>query len=247
MKKELYDMRVRTLFVLVIMLGIFFALAPLQNLTIKMLEDQKKAVEKFIPESFMEKLKDWDFYIYTQWQGKNLGQAIPIIAAVFAFPLFAREYENKTMEFLLVRKSRKYVFATKIAAGLLMTVSVILILEYLPLLYSAIAGKTLKVSIINAFALHQLSGAILWFAISLFFSTFMNDQVKPLLSTLGAIAVTTALGILKPLKFLNTYAFILGGQILKTGKADIHYAFALFALGTVFLYISWLVFRKKEI
>ncbi len=247
MIKELYDMRVRSIAILVICLALFFTIAPLQGKLLGLMGEYKDIVKKYAGNFPVEKLKEWNFYIYSQWFGKNLGQIIPLIGVLFAFPLFSREYENGTMEFLLVRKSRRYVFLSKTLTAILVMTIELVFLSVLPAIYSSIVGKNFENVYSYQYMVHILIGGLFWFSITLLFSTIFEDQVKPLLFSLGLIAITTVLGLVKPLRFLNTYRYILGSGIMKGEGVDVSYTIYLSIVSIVLIFISYLIFKDKDI
>ncbi|QIV78148.1 ABC transporter permease subunit [Fervidobacterium pennivorans] len=150
MKKEFYDMKVRFFGVLIVTIALFFIVAPFQKFTVSILEGYSgnPQLEKFLPGAMLSKLKEWNFYINSQWYGKNFGQMIGIIGIIMAFPLFAREFENETIVFLLVRKPRKWIYFNKVFAGAIATLIVMLVGSILPAIYSAVAGKEYNYSVI---------------------------------------------------------------------------------------------------
>ena len=62
-------------------------------------------------------LNDMDFYLWSQWMGKNLYQLIILSTILLGFSSFAREREQETMSFLLSNFSRRHIFLSKILAG----------------------------------------------------------------------------------------------------------------------------------
>ncbi|WP_448517546.1 ABC transporter permease subunit [Pseudothermotoga sp.] len=250
--KELADMKLRSLVILLLGLGLFFFVAPLQKLTIEMLneyvqlENVPRFLERFIPKNFIERLSDWSFYIYTQWFGKNLGQFVPILAMIMAFPLFARETENGTMEFLLARSSRKNVFWSKACVAVVVLLVQMLVFSLLPGIYSWLASKELKYEYLGAYTIHTLVGALFWFALTMLFSVVYDDQVKPILTAVGILASTTVVGIFKPLRFMNTYSYVMGSKIISTGRMDVAYTVGLLFLTIIVLIASYMIFLKKE-
>ncbi|SHH58198.1 ABC transporter permease subunit [Thermosipho atlanticus] len=247
MKKEWEEMKLRAIIIFIILFGIFISLAPLQNWTINILNEYSSVTQKYVNKDFVEALKKWDFYIYSQWFGKNFGQFIPIIAIIFAFPLFSREYENGTMDFLLTRASRKRVFLNKFSTSFIVLLVEITILSLLPLIYSILFSKELNSSYTSKFLIHSLIGAIFWYSLTLVFTVQFNDQVKPILFPVAILAISTALGILRPLKILNTYNYILGSTIFKTGSIDWKYSITLALLSVILIIFSYIVFKRKEI
>ncbi|MBO8139798.1 MAG: ABC transporter permease subunit [Thermosipho sp. (in: Bacteria)] len=246
MKKEWIDMKVRAIVIFIVMLGLFLSLAPLQNWTINILEENSQAVQKYMNPTMIESLKNWDFYIYSQWFGKNFGQFVPIIALIIAFPLFSREYENGTIEFLLTRASRKKVFLNKLTLSLLVLTIQLTILSLLPLIYSVIFSKEFTSIYTFKFLIHCLIGGIFWYSVTLLFSSFFNDQVKPILASIVALGVSTVLGILRPLKFLNTFLYILGTSIFNYNSINWTYSIVLLILSIFLIIASYLIFLRKE-
>lgn len=250
--KEFYDMKLRAFVISIIGIGLFFVLAPLQDVTVEILkqytqmENVPKFLEKLIPKGFINNLSDWNFYIYSQWFGKNLGQMVPILAIIMAFPLFARENENGTIEFLLARKSRKRIFFSKSLLGILITIFLMTILSLLPAIYSPLAGEKLDYKLLVAFLTHTVTGSIFWFAVAMLFSIISNDQVKPILISIGLLAITTAMGMIKFTRFLNTYSYVLGSKIFQTGHLDIKYTLGLIAISVVIFFLSYITFLRKE-
>ena len=247
MIKELYDMKVRSLAILIICLILFLTLAPLQGKLLGLMEEYKDVVKKYAGDFPIEKLKDWNFYIYSQWFGKNLGQIIPIIGVLFAFPLFSREYENGTMEFLLVRKSRRYVFLSKVLTAIFVMTAELVFFSVLPIIYSMIAGKNFESIYSYQYMVHILFGGLFWFSTTLLFSTIFEDQVKPLLFSFGLIAITTVVGLMKHLRFLNTYRYILGSGIIEGKGIDVAYTVFMAISSFILILLSYLVFREKDI
>lgn len=244
--KEFRDMRVRFLVMFFILLGTFVLLVVVkdytQNLSEIIRSAPKNILEKFgVTDEFMKKLSRWDFYIITQWYGKNLGQFVPILAIIMAFPVFAREIENETMELLLVRVKRRRLFMVKFFVPLVFTLLALVVLAVLPLPVSWIIGESLDASSVFRYLLVETIGIFLWFSITIFFSLLFSDQVKPLIVSIALLAGTTALGsFIKLLSILNTYLYILKGDLVLW--PSLAYTLA----GVVFTYLSYKVLETKD-
>ncbi|MGB9790601.1 ABC transporter permease [Thermotoga caldifontis] len=251
-RKELADMRLRSIVIFCLGVGLFFTVAPLHRFALEMLneytqlENMPKFLERLLPKTFIERLSEWSFFIYTQWFGKNLGQFVPILATIMAFPLFARETENGTMEFLLARNSREKVFWSKTCVASLVLIAQMFVFSLLPGIYSWLASKDFKYEYLAAYTVHTIVGSLFWFMLTMMFSVVYDDQVKPILTTVGILASTTVVGIFKPLRFMNTYTYILGGKILSTGRMDVPYTLGLLVLIVLLLICSYVLFLKKE-
>lgn len=249
MRKEFYDMKVRFIGVLIVTTTLFFVVAPFQKFTISMLEGYSgnPQIEKFLPGAMLNKLKEWDFYINSQWYGKNFGQMVGIIGIIMAFPLFAREFENETIMFLLVRKPRKWIYFNKLFTGAVATSIVMLVGSILPAIYSAFAGKEYNYPVVPKFMVQSIFGVLLWYCVGVFFSVLFNDQVKPLLASLGLLALTTTAGLIKALKFLNTFSYQLGVSIFEKDSVDFWYTLGIIVVCVVITWIGYLVFERKEV
>ncbi len=240
MKKEFLEMRVRFISTLIVMILLFFLVMALKNWGIEILRKNQAELSKFAGKGLLEKLKDWNFYIYSQWYGKNLGQFIPIIGIIFAFPLFSREIENGTIEYLLTRSNRPKVFTEKITVSLLLLSFSIVVLCLLPLVYTIVPSISFNARYVPTLTLHAVIGSIIWYSIAVFFSVIYSDQVKPLISSLAVLAITTVAGMVKHLRFFNTYGYIMNAKSLIF--EDVLYS----SVSVALIYASFLVFKRRE-
>jgi len=150
------------------------------------------------------------------------------------------------MEYLLTRNSRKKVFWSKACAATVVLLVQMLVFSLLPGVYSWLASKDFKYEHLTAYTIHTLVGALFWFTLTMLFSVMYDDQVKPILTAVGILASTTVVGIFKPLRFMNTYSYILGNRIISTGKMDVTYTVGLLFLTTIVLIVSYVIFLNKE-
>ncbi len=248
--KEFNDSKVRFFSILLVTIALFFFVAPFQKYAVTMISEsaQDPVLQKMgITEQFIQKLKDWNFYIFSQWFGKNFGQMIPILAIIMGFPLIARERENETLDFVLTRVSRKEVFFTKAFFCMVLLAGIITVGSFLPSIYSLFLGKEIMNEYAFKFYVHTLVSSIFWYTVSVFFSVIFNDQVKPLLASFGLLAVTTTLGLLKPLSFLNTYKYVLGYNIFEKGNIDVKMTVGLLIISAVILVVSERLFENLEV
>lgn len=151
------------------------------------------------------------------------------------------------MEFLLTRNSRFKVFYSKCFTGFLVLMFILITAGFLPLIYSIFAGKHIDVSLVLKFTFHALVGGAFWYSLTLLFSVISTDHVRPLLTSLGMLALTTVLGQLKPLKFINTFRYILGYSIFESGKIDTVYSLGLISLAALLCFASCRIFIKTDI
>lgn len=248
MRKEFYDMRVRFFGTLLLVILLFFLIAPFQKFTVSILGEHSNdpILQKFLPNGFLQKLSEWNFYINTQWFGKNLGQIVPIIGIIIGFPLFAREIENETIQYLLVRLSRRRVFLNKFLTGLITTVILIFLSSMLPIIFSFVTNKDYNAIVALKLTVHSIVAGILWYSIAVFYSIISDDQVKPLLTSLGTLAVTTVAGLLKPLKFLNTFTYSLGTHVFQRNTIDLKYTLSVIIIIVLLTLLAQYIFIHRE-
>lgn len=246
MKKEILDIRLKVIIIFALMIGLFFTFAPFQDFTVSMFSEELPSLEKYLGDNFAENLRDWNFYITSQWFGKNFGQFVPIISIILAFSLFSREYERGTIEFLVARLPRRKIFINKLLVSLITLIIIIFTLSILPSIYSIITAKDFNHSLVFKFMVHVLIGGFFWYSITLLFSVLFNTQIKSLFTSAILLTITTTLGFIKPLGFMNTYKYILGSELFNNGVNWI-YSIILLLIGVVCIFLAYYTFEKKEI
>ncbi|KHC90786.1 hypothetical protein Mc24_07653 [Thermotoga sp. Mc24] len=244
--KEFKDMKVRFFVMFFLLFGTFVLLVVMKDYTPTLAEMLKNVPEGFleklgVTEDFINKLSEWNFYIITQWYGKNLGQFVPIFAIIMAFPVFAREIENETIELLLVRMSRRKLFNVKFFTSLVFTFLALTVLALVPIPVSWIIGEKLDTGLVFKYLLVEMITTYLWFSITVFFSVISSDQVKPLIASIALLAGTTVLGgFVRVLSALNTYSYVLKGEF--TLWPSLIYTLS----GVVFTYLSRRSFKTRD-
>jgi len=251
MKKEFYDMRVRILLILIIMMIIFISFGAVQQLPVNSNSAYNEVQEQLSQEykrlDFSPEEDGWTYYIYSQWFSNTFGLLVPIIAIIIAFPLFSSESENNTLVFLVTRKGRSFTFLNKVFSGLFVLLLLLIFYSVFPIFYSALFSKSFLPDFLPHFSVSILLGGLFWYSITLLFSIIFNDKVKPILASLGILLISTFIGFINKLDFINTYNFIKGREILNSGKFDLIYSLVLLIISMFILSISYLVFKNKDI
>ncbi|MDI6822646.1 MAG: ABC transporter permease subunit [Actinomycetota bacterium] len=123
--KELRESRWRFIIGLIVFV-LFAASLPLlyEWLFKEFLKETLKTVPFPLPKEALAQIelmeKQYDFYIWSQWFGKNLYQFGTILAILMGMGLFASEASKQTMEFLLSKPiSRNRVALVKFLVGAL--------------------------------------------------------------------------------------------------------------------------------
>lgn len=164
--------------------------------------------EKFqISEADLETLDEFSYYLWSQWNAKNLYQLGVIIVAVLAVAQFAGENSKRNMSFLLSRPAtRRQIFAGKSGAGLI-------------LIYLVLGLSTLFLCVLSLLFNYQA----LW--TKLLFSSLISLLWLTVLYLLGCLlSILTSLPLLAGLALLGVGAILaVPGCFLPTRALSIFY------------------------
>lgn len=253
--KELYDMRIRTIVMfIVILVGLVLSIAmkPYTAEMFQGLAGEVANMPEFLkglvgdPEELVALIDDNDAYLLSQWQGKNLGQFIPFIVLIIAFPIFARETDKKTMYFLLARKNRNQIFMVKYFTGLLVAASVVSLLGIAGPVGMNIAGYNTGFGQSFMALVHELTGAFFFYSIFSFLSVTSNDQIKPIIGGIVILIGLPFFSMIKVLDFLNPYTYILSISIARGDGIDWIYSLVLLAISISLTLVNKTIFEKRE-
>jgi ABC-type transport system involved in multi-copper enzyme maturation permease subunit len=245
-KKEIKDLTIKFLVVLIILTGLFIFIfaskdsiiestRALSNTTIPLLGNGEQY------EILAQKLEDFNFYVQSQWYAKNSGQFIPFISIIFAFSIFALETDKKTFYFLLNIIDRKKIFFIKTFSVFFMIFLLMLIIFFMPLIFAFNNEFNILLSI--RYLISFLIGAFLWGSISIFFSIFFNDSLKSFFSSIIALTLTTIIGIMPLFNFFNTFLYVLN----PFGSSFWLFTFLYLILGVTVLLFSRRYFLNKDL
>jgi len=253
--KEIHEMKLRVVIMFVVLLISLVTTIALRPYAAQMMEEMTAQLED-MPDflknlmgdvSGLSRLNEDNYYLLSQWHGKNYGQFLPFVVLLIAFPIFAKEFDKKTIYFLLSRKNRNEVFWTKYLAGLGAVLTITAVLSLLgPVAmnfagYSTVFADTLKV------LLQQLVGVTFFYSLFTMISIMSRDQVKPVVAGVIIVLGLPILGMIDTLSWLNLYPFILGSSIAQKGTIDWIYLVSLLAATVVLTVTDYKVFEKKEV
>ena len=253
--KEILDIRWRLL-VFFILFGILLvgtiALRPfvgeLLGISSREIDELPEFVRKIVGDlSALNRLEtDDEYYLYSQWQGKNMGQFLPICALLLVIPLFCREEEKKTLYFLLARFPRRKIFWSKIAASFSAILSLLVIFALAAPAMMNLAG--FSVGFQNSFLILVQQVLALWFFFGffVFLSVVFRDQLKPILWGILFVLALPMAGLLPRFSWINPDPYLCGVSVLNTGGIDWAYSFGMMIIGAAFLGIAAILFEKKE-
>jgi len=250
MKKEFAHMKVRFIVLAVILAVLFVVSFPLGDFLIGVAENALSQSQISGLEGLQEVLgkirEDFNFNAYSQWFGKNLGQLVPIFSIIIGFPIFSREVERKTIYFLLTKQRRRRVFRVKYFLGLFAVTALIFASCVSVLLFGLFLMREVRIKMFAEYTLMMLTGGIFWYSVTILFSVFMNDQVKPLISSILILAVTTSLGFLRVFRFMSVYNYLLSDAPYRNLGIDLVYTLSLMLLSVLLYFVAWTIFRRKE-
>lgn len=255
MMNELIKMRIRTLVIFLIMVATLVSLVVLRPFVDQIfgsITQTQEQIPEFVrkllgdPAKLLENLKKDDYYLWSQWFGKNLVQFVPLIALLIAFPVFSREVEHGTIYYLLTRSPRSRVYLSKVLTGLLVNASMLVVLSILPAFVAWLLKWNVNYSRFPGYTLHTLCGGTFFLALYMFFSILSKDQVKPIVLGIIVMVGDAFLGMLKPLRFLNVYPYMAGTSVYAGHGVDWVYTLSLLALSVLLLVVGWYRFKSAE-
>ncbi|HPJ88813.1 MAG TPA: ABC transporter permease subunit [Thermotogota bacterium] len=257
-KKTLYEMRFRlTVFIVlffVLLLGLIFTRPVIGNLMVSM--DMNSEEVKELPDILkgfadgkeFEQLKDDDqFFLLSQWYGKNFGQFLPFFALIIAFPVFSRETEKKTIYFLLSRRNRKEIYDSKVLSGYYVMILIVVVFDFLAPVAMMLSGYDILFNgNLIRLIVQQLIAASFFYFLFILFSIIFNDQMKPVILGIVLIVALPFSSLINGIAWLNLYPYVFGETVLSSGDFDWMRSLVLTGL-SIFLYLGGRrLFLKKE-
>lgn len=184
-----------------------------------------------------EQLKDYTYYIWSQWFGKNLMQSGSIVAIIFGAGLIASEVSRKTIYFLLAKPiPRSRIYSIKYWLNLL-CLETILLLSSLALYATVIyTGKGYPAALFFQNHLLITAGTALLFSVAMYFSNLFDRTMTSFLVT-GFISMLLSVpGYFAPIQKLSVFYYIQGEQIIKgSGFPYLAFALIIFAAGIFYI------------
>lgn len=256
--KELWDLRYRliVLGVLIIAMGIFI-LGSYEIFINSFDIDQftaaanNSALSKYMnPElltrQIMEIINNIDFYVWSQWFGKNFMQLILLSSIVIGFAAFAREAEHKTFSFLLTNFTRSQVFRTKIGAGILAMTVLVAAGCLLPAAMSHFKSFDFSLILALKYFLQILPAALLCYAIIIFFSVLAKDVIKPIIYGIIIFALLSVPGQINAIKSLYFYRYLAASDVFASGQVNI-LAFLIISIITLLIFLgAYKIYQGKN-
>lgn len=189
--------------------------------------------------AMLPKLKDLNYFIYSQWFGKNLFEIALLFAVINAAGIIAGETERKSSIFLFSRPlSRNKILLSKLIVVLFYTLIPIVVSTYIILPLSRSIPQQVNIAVFNKLLLESLVATTVAVLITTTFSIIIDDRVKTGLAAFGIIIGTILIGTIKPIKYISF-------ANLYVGKFGIYFPIGL-ALCIIFAVLSFVLLNRKE-
>ena len=206
LRKELQEQR----WVLILGIIIFSAVGIFCAWSFKMFQHYGAMLTDISSPPIADKLQriltDYNYYLWSQWQPKNLLQFGTILALVLAAPAVAGELSRGSMDYLLSRPlSRTSILLTKATAGALILSAVTWSATLVTLAAASLLEPALWWGRFLAATALVNAGLLCVYAIGLLFSTFCTSSVKAGVSAGGLLLVLSGCGFFTATRFLSPF------------------------------------------
>ncbi|PWJ89322.1 ABC transporter permease subunit [Oceanotoga sp. DSM 15011] len=246
MYKEFLDSKRRLIISISLLLSFFFLLLIFKEKTIQVLNQNKEALKAFSSMIQIEKLRNLDFFIKTQWYGKNFGQFLPLIALIFSYSVFSKEFEKKTFDFLITRKSRKNIFIKKVSSIYINFVLINIIFFIISIITLSMSSFDFQIIDYFKIFIQQTIISSLIIPIAVLISIITQTQIKSFIIPLTIIFLCLTLYFLPNVKIKTPYNFILDPKLIIKNEMDF-LPIILSILFSIFLiFFSLKIFEKKD-
>jgi len=210
-QKELIAARFRSSVGLLILMVMAVVIALLYDTTVRLLQSAP------IPENFrgqVELLKDYRFWIWSQWFGKNFLQIGAVLAVVYGAGIISSEVSQKTIHFLLAKPIRRQdIFTIKYVVNMVYLVLVAVVSTIVLYIAVIAGGHSLPDIRLAEHTIIAIAGMGVIFSISAFFSTIFDQTVKSIVVSGAAALVLAVPGLFPALAKYSLYYQMAGVDI----------------------------------
>jgi ABC-2 type transport system permease protein len=191
---------------------------------------------------------NFSIYTWSQWNAKNLTQIGTIITILVGMNLIAGEINSQTASFLLTRPiSRRTVFFSKALAGALIiilsvavsTLAMIITVQFTP--HSLEAGRLTVATIITT------AGFLVLLALTMFFSTIIDEPVKAGGLTVLVVIIMSVFGIFRQTRPLSLFNHMYAAQYFLGGVFPLRPLVVMGLMVIALLGAGIYIFERKEV
>ncbi len=241
LKKEFKENFVKFVVETVLLVGVAISLFPFGYRLTQQINPNLFNSIKVIgnAENFFAKLKDINFFVYSQWFGKNLFEMALLFAVVNAVGIIAGETERKTAVFLFSRPiSRVRIFLAKFIVVIFYTLLPVVLSTYLIIPLSHSIPQKINLILMNKLLFQSLVATSVAISLTIVFSVLINDRVKAGIASLAVIIASIALGSVKAFRYVNF-------ANLYIGKFSVYVAAGLFLCASLIFTALFLLLKKE--
>ena len=247
LRKELHEQR----WVLILGIIIFSAVGIFCAWSFKMFQHYGAMLtdisSPLIADELQRILADYNYYLWSQWQPKNLLQFGTILALVLAAPAVAGELSRGSMDYLLSRPlSRTSILLTKATAGALILSAIIWSATLGSLAAASLIGPALWWGRFLAATALVNAGLLCVYGIGLLFSTFCADSIKAGVSAGGLLLALSGCGIFPATRFLSPFWHAKGSAYMGGGSFPWVSLILLLGASLGFVLLAARVFNQQE-
>ena len=252
-KKECKENLTKFIIMFIVMAGTAFLLIPYgYNMTLKISPEllDNPAVPGWVINqltAMLPNLKYIDFFIFSQWFGKNLWQFAIFFGIIMSIGAIAGETERKSSIFLFSRPvARKTILLSKVIVVFsFLTISIVIPTYLLPILSNSIP-LNVNMRLLNIGLLYAVIGTLATAAISILFSTLINDRLKATFAAFAAIIITIPMASIKGMHWISIVNLYISQKVFQTG--EIYFSPLICGIGIIifFLAASYYILKKKE-
>lgn len=252
-KKELRENFMKFVVMFAVIFGTALSLVPYgYNMTSQIPKEllNNPAVPKSLMSqlgSMLPKLKDINFFIYSQWFGKNLWELALFFAIIVSIGAIAGETERKSSIYLFSRPvTRKSILLSKIIVIFIYLIIAITISTYiLPILAKKIP-QSVNIHLINIGLLYALIGTLATAAISIIFSTLINDRIKAAFAAFAVVIGTIPISYIKGMRWISIINFYVSEKAFKLNRVYAPPIIWGIVIIIACIMFSYYILRKKE-
>lgn len=165
----------------------------------------------------LELMKDFRFYVWSQWFGKNLYQMGSFIAILFGFNIISSEVSRRTMHFLLAKPIRRQdVFKIKYIVNYASLVLVVVISTAVLYISAVVAGRGYPLLQLIENTVIAIAGMGALFSMAVYFSTVFDSPAKSFTAAFLTALALFAPGFSPALAKFSVYYQMAGAGIFKS-------------------------------
>lgn len=211
------------------------------------LEGLPGIIGEAIYRDFHHFLSNYEVYLWSQWNGKNLTQIAGIISLILGATAIATETSKGTLEFLFSKPiSKAQILSSKIIVGITYIAILIIVPTLAMLLASVIMGKPDFGVLVTIGLIPVFLGMVVYYFLGLLFSIYTDDSIKAFAFAAGVVILNILMGFTKATRRLSLSYHTQGIDYVVNGSFPFLSVFILVGLSLCLAFVCYKGFIKKE-